>query len=216
VKSTIALVISYRLTSQSTLPLPRSVAKLGQVSNNPSMQAAFPFVLFGSIVLFVVVGVMSMFTRSNLYDQIGQGGLTMGDDPFGGGAPPEPGGIGGLGDGFGSQAGATGGASGTQTIGGGASIGDRAERELEIRQMLQARSDRLVRQGQAPLDIDAEFAKLQPTEYGRADGSGSHDAALAEEVRQLVVALNERRGRQGLEPIDVDAEVQRTLDELDP
>jgi hypothetical protein len=198
-------VISYRLTSQSTLRLTGSVAKLAQVSNNPSMQAIFPLVLFGSIALFVVVGLLSMLTRNNLYDQIGQGGLTLGEDPFGGGAPGEPEGSGGIV-----------GAGGTGTSGVGSSLDDRAEREQEIRQMLQARSDRLVRQGQAPLDIDAELARLQPAVHVRADGSGSHDAALTEEVRQLVVARNERRGRQGLQPIDVEAEVQRTLSELDP
>jgi hypothetical protein len=90
----------------------------------------------------------------------------------------------------------------------------RAEREQEIRQMLQARSDRQVRQGGAPLDIDAELALLEePT-----DGTllGKHDIGLTEEVRQLVTARNERRVRSGEEPMDVESEVQRTLDELDP
>jgi hypothetical protein len=183
------------------------------VSNNPSMQAAFPLVLFGSIVLFVVVGVLSMLTRNNLYDQIGQGGLTMGDDQLGGGTPGGPGGFGPSSADAWDPTRPTGltGAGGL-----GSAIGDPTERDQEIRQMLQARSDRLVRQGHAPLDIDAELARLQPPEYLRADGAGSHDAALAEEVRQLVVARNERRGRQGLEPVDVEAEVQRTLAELDP
>jgi hypothetical protein len=175
------------------------------VSNNPSMQAAFPLVLFGSIVLFIVMGLLSMLTRNNLYDQIGQGGLTMGEDQLGGGVASEPSGMRPAIDGVGP-----GGAGGT------GSVGDPAERDQEIRQMLQARSDRLVRQGHAPLDIDAELARLQPPDHPRADGSGSHDAALAAEVRQLVVARNERRGRRGLEPVDVEAEVQRTLAELDP
>lgn len=34
-----------------------------------------------------------------------------------------------------------------------------AERESEIRQVLQARSERLVRMGQSPLDVDAEVAR---------------------------------------------------------
>jgi hypothetical protein len=90
---------------------------------------------------------------------------------------------------------------------------DRAEREMEIRQMLQARSERQVRRGGEALDIDAEMALLeQPTEAA----GGKHDAALVEEVRQLVVARNERRMRSGEEPMDVDSEVKRTLDELDP
>jgi|SRR5580693_4491688 hypothetical protein len=89
----------------------------------------------------------------------------------------------------------------------------RAERELEIRQMLQARSERLVRNGEPALDIDAEFARLDPPAGGAV---GKHDIALTEEVRQLVVARNERRVRSGEEPMDVESEVQRTLAELDP
>lgn len=90
----------------------------------------------------------------------------------------------------------------------------RAEREQEIRQMLQARSDRQVRRGGEALDIDAELALLDEP----ADGVsvGKHDAGLTEEVRQLVMARNERRVRSGEEPTDVEIEVQRTLDELDP
>jgi hypothetical protein len=89
-----------------------------------------------------------------------------------------------------------------------------AERELEIRQMLQARSDRLVRNGERALDIDAELARL---DQAVGDGGvGKHSAGLTEEVRQLVVARNERRMRSGEEPMDVESEVRRTLDELDP
>jgi hypothetical protein len=160
------------------------------MSNNPSMQAAFPVVLFGSIGLFVVVGVLSMLTRNNLHDQIGQGGLFVGDAQFGDSSPAQWDGE------AGSEA--------------------RAERELEIRQMLTARSERLVRQGQPPLDIDAELALLERTDELAPPGADSHNAALTEEVRQLVRARNERRARQGLDTLDVEAEVQRTLAELDP
>jgi len=87
----------------------------------------------------------------------------------------------------------------------------RAEQELEVRQMLIARSERMVGRGQPALDIDAEVARLLgPPERG------GHSPGLTEEVRQLVVARNERRVRQGLEPLDVDAEVTRTLEEFDP
>ncbi len=89
-----------------------------------------------------------------------------------------------------------------------------AERELEIRQMLQARSDRLVRKGEPALDIDAELARLEQPADDAAQGK--HDAGLTEEVRQLVMARNERRMRNGQEPLDVESEVQRTLDELTP
>jgi hypothetical protein len=85
----------------------------------------------------------------------------------------------------------------------------RAERELEVRQMLSARSERLVRAGKPALDIDAEVARLlEPVE------PDAPDRGLTEEVRQLVVARNERRARQGLEPLEVEAEVARTLEEL--
>lgn len=87
-----------------------------------------------------------------------------------------------------------------------------AEQEEEVRQMLRARSDRLVSRGQPALDIDAEVARLlAPSNQQR-----TRESSLLEEVRQLVVARNERRVRQGLEELDIEAEVQRTLDELDP
>jgi hypothetical protein len=89
----------------------------------------------------------------------------------------------------------------------------RAEREMEIRQMLQARSDRQVRMGGEALDIDAELALL---EQPGGESAGKHDPGLTEEVRQLVIARNERRVRSGEDPMDVEEEVQRTLDELDP
>src|SRR5580658_6879429 len=139
------------------------------MSNNPSMQAAFPVVLFGSTGLFVVVGVLSMLTRNNLHDQIGQGGLFVGDDTFGGASPSA--GWPGTPDGSG--------APGWEDAEG---SGARAARELEIRQLLTARSDRLVRQGQAPLDIDAELARLEQTDALGPPGAASHSAALTEEV----------------------------------
>jgi hypothetical protein len=89
-------------------------------------------------------------------------------------------------------------------------MGSPAEQEREIRQMLSAKSDRLVRSGKPALDIDGEVAKLL------APQPGGYDAGLENEVRQLVNAKNERRARQGLEPLDVAAEVQRTLTELNP
>ena len=84
-----------------------------------------------------------------------------------------------------------------------------AEREREIRQMLSARSERLVRNGRPALDVDAELARLLADEPARA-----HDAELLAEVRQLVLARNERRVRGGEQPLDVEAEMARTLEEL--
>ena len=81
------------------------------------------------------------------------------------------------------------------------------EVQEEIRQMLEAKSDRRVARGEPELDVDAELAALTRV-------SGGADAGLREEVRQLVVARNERRLRQGKEPLDVDAEIDRQLREL--
>ena len=88
----------------------------------------------------------------------------------------------------------------------------RSEREREIRQMLGARSERLVRQGGEPLDVEAELSRLLASE----GAPPARDAALVAEVRQLVTARNERRLRQGRQPLDVEAEIARTLDELEP
>ena len=111
------------------------------------MQAAFPFVMIGAIVLFVLLGVLSMLTRNNLYDQIGQGGLSIGEEQ-----------LRGLRD--------SGGAGAAEALAD-QSFEGRDEREQEIRQMLQARSDRLVNQGHEPLDIDAELARSIPPAWWR-------------------------------------------------
>jgi hypothetical protein len=150
------------------------------------VQSAFPIVVFGAVALSLVMSVVFLLSRGSLYDQIGQGGLTPEREPQGQASLPAA-----------------------------DSPAGRAEQELEIRQMLSARSERLRRSGKPPLDIDAEVARLlgPPASEGPA---GAHDAGLTAEVRQLVVARNERRRRQGLEPLDVEAEVGRTLRELDP
>jgi hypothetical protein len=82
-----------------------------------------------------------------------------------------------------------------------------AEAQEEIRQMLQAKSERRAARGEAPIDIDAEMASLMR-------GPSTADPALRDEVRQLVVARNERRLRQGKEPLDVETEVDRQLRDL--
>jgi hypothetical protein len=155
------------------------------VGHNQRMEP-FTVVVVGAVVLFVLVGVGSFLAGGSLYDKIGEGGLSMGDG--GSGKPSEP-------------------AAGSPLA--------RAEREQEIRQMLQARSDRQVRRGGEALDIDAEMALLDQPE-GAATGIGKHDVGLTEEVRQLVMARNERRVRGGEGPLDVESEVERTLAELDP
>jgi hypothetical protein len=93
-------------------------------------------------------------------------------------------------------------------IGGGRMSLDRqatpAEREAEIRQMLEARNSRRAARGEAPLDVDAELRAL----------TAQADPELREEVRALVEARNARRVARGDEPLDVEAEVDRRLREL--
>jgi hypothetical protein len=86
-------------------------------------------------------------------------------------------------------------------------------REEEIRQMVQARSDRAVAKGRDALDVDAEVERLLAADS--AGPSLGEDRGLREEIRQLVVARNERRQRQGKEPLDVDQEIERQLRELE-
>lgn len=142
------------------------------------------FVVFGTVAFSLVMSLLFLVTRGSdsMYDQIGRGGISREGDHGAGPAPPSPN-----------------------------SPAAEAERELEIRQMLSARSARLVSRGEPALDVDAELAKLLAVEKRPAE----REAGLVAEVRQLVLARNERRARQGLEPLDVDAEVTRTLDELE-
>jgi hypothetical protein len=145
------------------------------------VQSALPIVVFGAVLFSVVMSIGFLIARGNLYDDIGDGGLLSEHD-----FPSE-----GLTGHLGMQA-------------------SSAERELEVRQMVTARSERRVGRGEPPLDIEDEVSRL----LAEMAPAQEHDAGLAEEVRQLVVARNERRQRQGLEPLEVDAEVARTLAEL--
>ena len=85
--------------------------------------------------------------------------------------------------------------------------GHAAARDDEIRQMLDARNARRVRQGKEPLDVQAELDALV-----RAPVAA--DPGLTAEVRELVLARNRRRAKQGKEPLDVETEVARQLREL--
>jgi hypothetical protein len=149
--------------------------------NRVMLESIFPIVVFGAVGVSVVMSVVFLLGRSgSVYDEIGQGGMTRDSEAPMMGSSPM------------------------------SSAADRAEQEREIRQMLGARSARMVQRGEPALDIDAEVTKLL-----LAPAAG-HDAGLEREVRQLVIAKNERRARQGLEPLDVAAEVQRTMQELNP
>jgi hypothetical protein len=84
-----------------------------------------------------------------------------------------------------------------------------AEREAEIRQMLEARNTRRVARGEVPGDVEIELAELLA-----GPGAATSDPALAAEIRDLVIARNARRARAGKPPLDVEEEVARQLREL--
>ena len=89
----------------------------------------------------------------------------------------------------------------------------RMEREAEIRQLLQARRDRQIARGDAPLDLEREVARLLEIDSDETSPSGE-GSSLREEVRQLVIARNERRLARGEPPLDVDAEIERQLESI--
>ena len=82
-----------------------------------------------------------------------------------------------------------------------------AEVQEEIRQMLEAKSQRRQARGEPGLDVEAELTALTQT-------TAAGDPGLRDEVRQLVIARNERLLRQGKEPLDVESEVDRQLRDL--
>ncbi len=95
------------------------------------MQGAFPIVVFGAVVFSIVMSLAFLFARGSLYEQIGDGGMTLESD-----TPSE-----GL----------------TGYV---AAPAASAEQELEVRQMLSARRERQIQRGEQPLDVDAEVARL--------------------------------------------------------
>jgi hypothetical protein len=149
----------------------------------------------GTVLILIVLAALPIgaavfaLGAGRAFSQIGRGDMSIGADE-----PGSP--SGGLTD---------------SGAGGGDGV-SAAVREEEIRQMVQARSDRAVARGERGFDVDAEVERLLAPAPGPGIGG---DRELREEVRQLVVARNERRQRQGKEPLDVDAEVERQLRELE-
>jgi len=84
---------------------------------------------------------------------------------------------------------------------------DPAVQAAEVRQMLGAKAEWRQRHGEAPLDVEAETARL----LGTPAAPDGLEVELRAEVRQMVVARNERRMRKGLEPLNVEAETERQL-----
>jgi hypothetical protein len=86
---------------------------------------------------------------------------------------------------------------------------DPAIQAAEARQMLEAKSYRRQRRGDAAIDVESELREaLAPV------AAPSLDEELREEVRRLVIAGNERRRRRNLPELDVEAETTRQLSEI--
>jgi hypothetical protein len=85
---------------------------------------------------------------------------------------------------------------------------DPALQEAEAKQMLEAKSYRRQRRGEAALDVEAEVRRALDSPKEVSPGIR---AELRGEIRQLVLARNERRLRKGQEPLDVEAETERQL-----
>jgi hypothetical protein len=98
-----------------------------------STQDAFWTVLLVVVIGGALVAVVTFIGSSQLYDQIGRGGLSLNEEVGRGkpGAAPAP-----------EAAGV---------------------REDEIRQLLNARNEHRARRGQAPLDVEAELRRLTAT-----------------------------------------------------
>ena len=142
------------------------------------MQEALGTVIFVVVGIGAVLAVISLFGRSRLYDDIGRGGMSIGEDRdlrprAREDAPPV----------------------------------SAAEREEEIRQMLEARNARRAAQGRPTVDVEQELAELTRP-------AAASDPEILEEVRQLVEARNARRIARGQEPLDVQAEIERQLRDL--
>ena len=86
--------------------------------------------------------------------------------------------------------------------------GGTAERDAEIRQMLEARNARRARRGEPQVDVDDELAALTRPAPPEVDDE------LREEIRQHVVARNARRVHAGHAPLDVEDEIERRIREL--
>jgi hypothetical protein len=155
------------------------------------MHGAFTYVIWIVVAVGVVVAIVAAASSGKVWEQIGRDGLVRDRDRASGG---------------GSGAGAGSGA------GDGLSAAGLAERDIEIRQMLQARNERRARRGEAPLDVGSELQRLTaPVPVAEAPAV---DDELRDEIRQLVVARNHRRARRGEPPLDVESEVERRAAEL--
>jgi len=144
-----------------------------------------------------VVAVIALLVSRRTWEDFGKDGLRL-DREDGRGLSEGSGAV--AGGGSGAAAGGTSGAA--IGDGGGAAM---RERDVEIRQMLEARNARRARRGEAPIDVDEELGRLT---------APSIDPELRREIRDLVEARNYRRTRAGKPALDVEAEVQREIARL--
>jgi hypothetical protein len=142
------------------------------------VHAAFGTVLLVVCGVSLVVAVVALLWNRGTWEEFGRGGLAF-DSERPGSAEPPPG-----------------------------SAAAAAQRESEIRELLEARNARRARRGEAQVDVESEVSKLT------GGGAARIDPALRSEIRELVVARNERLIRAGKPPLDVDGEVRREIETL--
>ncbi len=94
------------------------------------MKDAFPLVIIGVSLVAIVIAVVASLASGGLYERIGRGGLSMDGDEASRPSGPAPG-----------------------------SAAARADAAEEIRQLVEAKSNRRVARGEAPLDVEAEVER---------------------------------------------------------
>lgn len=142
------------------------------------MQEAFGIVLFTVVAVSTVIGVITLAGARRSYGDIGRGVLSLRDGSDRPAHEPP--------------------LAGAQAA---------AEREAEVRQLLEARNAVRARNGKPLIDVEAELVLLLRP-------SAHVDPRLEAEVRDLVLARNARRARRGEPPLDVESEIARQLAEL--
>jgi hypothetical protein len=88
---------------------------------------------------------------------------------------------------------------------------DPAIQAAEARQMIEAKSYRRERRGEAALDVEAEVREALAPAPVRGE---TLDEELRAEVRRLVIAGNERRLRRGQAQLNVEDETDRQLEDF--
>jgi hypothetical protein len=157
------------------------VVQSALASVQPAVAAStgLSFVVFGTVAFSLVMSLLFLVTRGkdNLYDRIGEGGLTPESEYTGVGSARAP-------------------AADDPAA--------RAEREQEIRQMLTARNERRVGRGEPALDVEDELARLLAP---AGSGGGHEPALVEEVRQLVVARneRRQRQGLQALD-VDTEVE----------